>query len=52
MRSMALAFTSDGPGPAVLRGIGEWWLDRYIVVYPVRRDRVLIVRVWHGAQKR
>ena len=39
-------------GPGRLARYREMVVDRYIVVYPVRRDRVLIVRVWHGAQKR
>jgi addiction module RelE/StbE family toxin len=30
----------------------ELVVDQYIVVYAVRRDRVVVIRVWHGAQRR
>ena len=32
--------------------VGELGIDNYIIVYAVRRDRIVIVRIWHGAQKR
>jgi hypothetical protein len=30
----------------------ELFIDNYIVVYAVRRDRVVVIRIWHEAQKR
>ena len=30
----------------------ELIIDQYVVVYSVRRDRIPIIRVWHGAQRK
>ncbi len=32
--------------------VRELVVGRYVIVYAVRRTRILIVRVWHGAQRR
>lgn len=38
--------------PGRLTRCQELVVEQYIVVYSVRRERILIIRVWQGAQSR
>ena len=41
-----------GPGATAPEEIRDWLVGDYVVRYLIASDRVIVLRVWHGKEKR